>query len=68
MVSESLRNLLLQIFQVFDSAVVELLHLVIHMIDEDPVLEVTLPHVVLYTCLLFLDILNGNPQDPLLFL
>jgi hypothetical protein len=56
-IGESIRNLLLQIFQMLYSAVVELLHLLIHMIDTDPVLQITLPHVILHACLLLLDFL-----------
>jgi hypothetical protein len=60
-VSESIRNFLLQFFQMFDCAVIELLHLLIHIIDVDPVLQVSLPHFILHTCLLLLDFLQGNP-------
>jgi len=60
-VGESIRYLLLQLFKMLDSAVVELLHLLIYMIDADPVLQVTLPHVILHACLLLFDLLQGNP-------
>lgn len=56
-VGESIRNLLLQLFQMLDSAVIELLHLLIHVINADPILKITLPHVILHACLLLLDLL-----------
>ena len=56
-VGESIRNLLLQLFQMLYSAIIELLHLLIHVINADPVLQITLPHVILHACLLLLDLL-----------